>query len=385
MTEINHSNYEIFFLDYLEGRLNQQQIAELRIFLEAHPDLKEEMEGLEPVSLAPDESVIYNGKEMLKRPMIMPVGRINERNYEEFFIAAEENDLSGSEKTNLERFLVKNPLLQNEYDLISKSRIQPDRSIVFPDKASLKKTFIIPFAPRLIYYGAAVAATLLLLIGLKFIFVPSNPNEEDIMLTEIPVKESVHEVPEMKNAAQIQEINPEMNGKNSRPHNTSNEYEAEMIAEQNTHTHVVGQHIAREMQLISTLAALPATIRIENSANGKTIDDTREYFSKYFHDIALAQQIRHIESSGRGITATRLLAQGSNIVNEIFQPREEERSLLPGQIDLWKIADVGINGFAKVTGADMEFRRQHDEQGNITAFAFESQSMQINRSLRKDK
>ncbi len=385
MTEINHNNYEIFFLDYLEGRLNQHQVAELRIFLEDFPGLKDEFEGLELLSLKPDKRVIFTGKEILKKQLVKPVGRINEHNYQEFFIAASENDLSESDADSVRKFLMKNPLLQNEYDLTGHCRLQPDRSIVFPDKASLKKTVVIPLVPRLLYYGAAVAATLLLLIGLKFIFIPSTPTREDILLTEVPVKEPVHEIPEIINKAQKQEINPAMNGKNSRLDGKPYVSEADKYAEQNMQPPVADQQITEKMQSISSLAALPAIIMIENGTAGKTIDHTREYFSKYFHDIALAQQIRHIESSGRGITATRLLAQGSNIVNEIFQPREEERSLLPGQIDLWKIADVGINGFAKVTGADMEFRRQHDEQGNITAFAFESQSMQINRSLRKDK
>ena len=41
---ININNYEIYFMDYLDGNLNPDQESELMAFLSLHPDKKQELE-----------------------------------------------------------------------------------------------------------------------------------------------------------------------------------------------------------------------------------------------------------------------------------------------------------------------------------------------------
>jgi hypothetical protein len=72
-------------------------------------------------------------------------------------------------------------------------------------------------------------------------------------------------------------------------------------------------------------------------------------------------------------------------VKEVFQPGEEDINIMPASVNFWQIADVGINGFARLTGADLEFRTNTDEDGRVLSFALESQSMLINRNLRRNK
>jgi hypothetical protein len=59
MERISIFNYEAFYLDYLEGRLNQEDSALLLLFLESHPELIVE-DGLD--SFAIDENVVLNPK-----------------------------------------------------------------------------------------------------------------------------------------------------------------------------------------------------------------------------------------------------------------------------------------------------------------------------------
>ncbi len=141
---INRENYEIWFLDYFEGRLSQKQVKELIAFLELHYDLKKEFDEFENVSLPPEKNIIFNAKESLKKNVIVPVGTINEKNYEEFFIAEIENELTKEKKDQLSFFVEKNPHLKKELELFHKTKIAPDNSIKFPAKETLKKNVIIP-------------------------------------------------------------------------------------------------------------------------------------------------------------------------------------------------------------------------------------------------
>lgn len=51
---INSHNYEAFFLDYHEGNLSPQQVADLLLFLEQHPGLKQDFDSFENIRLDND-------------------------------------------------------------------------------------------------------------------------------------------------------------------------------------------------------------------------------------------------------------------------------------------------------------------------------------------
>ena len=63
---INRSNYEVWFIDYADGKLSHEHVAELLLFLEENPDLKNEFGFFEPVEL-PVDKVEFPFKENLKK------------------------------------------------------------------------------------------------------------------------------------------------------------------------------------------------------------------------------------------------------------------------------------------------------------------------------
>ena len=67
--EINKHNYEIVLIDYLDGKLNPLEVAELLLFLEQHPDIKAEFEGLENVSVSSIEQETFPAKDALKKKL----------------------------------------------------------------------------------------------------------------------------------------------------------------------------------------------------------------------------------------------------------------------------------------------------------------------------
>jgi hypothetical protein len=384
MTAINKNNYEVYFLDHIEGRLDADQTAALMLFLDAHPELKEELEGLEMVSLEPNAQIRFDAKESLKKPLIIPTAKITEQNYEEYCVAEFEGDLSRDEMNELHQFLALNPDLKKEYDLIRQCHLHPDFELVFTDKSSLKKNIVVPFLTRRIYYGIAVAASLALLIGLSFLFEPGSDRPTEIARVEsLPAEVLPDEIPEIY--AESTTLEPSTTHGDFQIEGSLPPASRKTPSGENERMEISSPSRSREMMNLNRLASLKAPEKLEVSYQHGISADQRNYFSKYFDDIAMAQNIRHAEEMAEEFSAERLFARGAAVVREIFQPGDEEIQILPEQVDLWQIADFGINGFARITGADLEFRRKIDNDGRVIAFAFESQSMQISRNLRRNK
>ena len=142
--KINRNNYEIWFLDFYEGRLTKDQVKELMIFLEHHYDLKEEFNQFEHVSLPPINHIYFDAKESLKKHVITSEEGINENNYINYFLRKVENDLTDKELIALANFLRKNSFLEKELKGFQKTKSSPDKNITFPYKKELKKKRIVP-------------------------------------------------------------------------------------------------------------------------------------------------------------------------------------------------------------------------------------------------
>ncbi len=159
---INKNNYEIYFLDYHEGNLPAELVAELFLFLEKNPGLQAAFDEFENVQLPSAEKVIFPDKEFLKKEYI------HDGNLSLFLVGHMEGTLSPEEKQQLKAYLDLHPEKANELPLFEKTRLQPDLSIVFPDKAQLKKTIPLYRQPHAWYYLAA-AACVIFILGLFFL------------------------------------------------------------------------------------------------------------------------------------------------------------------------------------------------------------------------
>ena len=162
--DINRANYETYVIDYLDGKLNAVERRYFIAFLESNPDIKDEVESIDEISLQPDQKV-FPEKENLKKKSVVDVDGINEGNYEEYFIANYENDLSPNEKKSLALFLDKNQILKQEFDIYSKLKIVPVGDIVFSAKDQLKHNVSI----KPMWYSAA-AAIIILFTGYWFLY-----------------------------------------------------------------------------------------------------------------------------------------------------------------------------------------------------------------------
>jgi anti-sigma factor RsiW len=122
---INLHNYEIWFLDYAEGNLSPEQVAELMVFVEQHPELKEELEAFDVIPVTPNETISFDTSSLKKTAA--DKNEINTYNEEEFFIASIEGDLDVMQEKALELYLNQHPEKKAVFELYKKTQLQAEK------------------------------------------------------------------------------------------------------------------------------------------------------------------------------------------------------------------------------------------------------------------
>ncbi len=133
---IDHSNYEAFLLDRLEGNLSSEQLRMLELFLLKHPELDASDEEMPKVSMDLP-SLLESELAELKRDL-PPLAAVSESTLEDFLIASAEGDLTADQEKDLAIFLTAHPKHQHVAELIALSRILPGAQEL-PSKAYLQR------------------------------------------------------------------------------------------------------------------------------------------------------------------------------------------------------------------------------------------------------
>ncbi|HCA83102.1 MAG TPA: hypothetical protein DEP18_04895 [Flavobacteriales bacterium] len=113
---INRHNYEAWFLDYSEGNLSAEQVAELFLFLDQHPELRSELEEFDNILLEDDTSS-FDKKEALHKI------NFTQDEFESLCIKEIEGSLSSDEKAILEKILLQQNDLIKEHALFQKTKL----------------------------------------------------------------------------------------------------------------------------------------------------------------------------------------------------------------------------------------------------------------------
>ena len=137
--KITRKNYELFFVDYLDGKLSHSDELELMAFLTANPDLEEELNLVKDIKIEP-EKISFFDKNSLKK---QEEDGISTERFNELCIGKIENNLSQEEELLLGQYLELNPEKVKELELFAKTILKPDVSVTFENKASLKQTDVL--------------------------------------------------------------------------------------------------------------------------------------------------------------------------------------------------------------------------------------------------
>lgn len=174
---ITRENYEIYFIDYLDGKLSPSLRAELKAFLLVNPDLEELIEDLKDIRLEPPTKT-YPHKNLLKK--------IPEQECPDYYaIAYAENVLTAQEKQVLGRQFRSEEFqaLAEEY---SRLKLIPDKTIRYEQKQKLYRKHL---SKRILFSTIAAAIVLLLTFGLLIFKTPTGENILLSVHTETPVPE----------------------------------------------------------------------------------------------------------------------------------------------------------------------------------------------------
>ena len=168
-------NYEAFYLDHLEGTLGEEDTALLLAFLEDHPELVVEDDDF--ILLDPkNDTSIFTDKDSLK--MVSDEAAIGLSNVEYFLVAEAEGQLTTSKQKELNSFVSQHPQLEKERAYLAAMFLKADESIVYANKAGLKRKGAIVFWP----YIALAAASILI----AFFVLMNFDSSESVMAKEDP-------------------------------------------------------------------------------------------------------------------------------------------------------------------------------------------------------
>jgi hypothetical protein len=222
MSRINEHNYESFLLDYLEGNLDEASGAELKAFALANPQLGIELEGLELPYLAAEEITFEFKNGLLKteealedeellsyfenklppaekqgfetklaaskelqaaldqyrktrletdRAILIADKAGLYKNEDDFalnnrVLAYMEGQLTAADLKTFEAELKRDARLARELESYKKTKLEADYLVAYPNKQELKKEGRVILLFGLRWQAAAIAASLLLLLGL---------------------------------------------------------------------------------------------------------------------------------------------------------------------------------------------------------------------------
>ena len=353
---ITRKNYEAFIIDYLDGKLDPVESAELFRFLSQNTDLEAEFNDYESIKLNPSVKASFD-KSILKKDY-SDIESIGYENFDEFCIAKFEGDLSDHDELRLREFLKSHPEKQKDFDLYSNTHLTPDYSIKFHEKDNIKK--ISPFIRRgkMLLYVSSFAAAILLLLML--VFVPGK-NKEKISGSQ--VADNVNE--DNKSLQKEYEDYPKVADRLTLTEQNINQGEI-------TRSNIPSEKIPVRQQNI---------IQIDKK-------DVPEYMIPIYTNKISTEEYSDI------ITIT-LISITKNVSKNKIELKELAARYLKttndhgdswiklNKINAWSLAEAGIKSFNYLTESEVLISKQINNDGKIVAFALDAESFSISSNRGK--
>lgn len=354
---ITRENFEVYAADFLDGKLSPEDTILFLAFLRENPDLKELLSEIDKFSLTPGNES-FTGKNTLHKDFALKT-RVTADNFEEFAVASSENLLTMRQEQNLELYLTQHPEKQKDLELFRKVHLSPDLSIRFPSRKALyrgrKRT--------LLYYrnAFAAAASFLLLAGLYLLlerpFSETHPSAGTTVV-QVPAAEKPSE--EIRTVDQpVNSGKPEYTAtaeKSGMPEGKTRVTQAQMLNETKE------DFALKEVQPIPlqpvpyTYPSLGMQAALTGTPSSTLQQKPREEY----------------------LSLTELAAM--EIRKRIKPVSANDKT----PITLWDIAEAGVNGLGKLTGAKIRLDKKYGPDGNLIAVDFESPLFALSAPVKKN-
>jgi len=337
---INRLNYEIYLVDYLDGKLGASQVDELLLFLDQNPDIKEELEGIEDAVLVAETSVFPN-KSSLKKKSFLKNGIDNEFDFQ--CIAATEGLLSNDEKIAFEISMQGDPIKQNAYKNYQKAIIQPQAAIQYPHKSHLKRTAIIPIRYSYLRASISAAATITLLLGVYTIgklVIKENHIENRMIVAETVSNSNQNISPvEIKQPVAVFESH------------VINEVQQNIIVQTNSEVNIEYNEV-----MIDREEYIPNPIKRKKLQPLETeIDPQAEKLAQIVNKLNPPKQVD---------------------IEQLFAQHKEPSTI--------ETVQNGLKALSKLIGRDINLEAKKDEKGNIERISFESKLIAFSTQVKNE-
>ncbi|MFC2096541.1 hypothetical protein ACFLQ3_02450 [Bacteroidota bacterium] len=359
MTDINRNNYEEYFIDFIEGNLSPSDEDLLMSFLNQNPDLKEELDFIKEAPVLSDCNS-YENKAILKKRGLLSEFTTN--NFDELCIARIENDLSKKEVADFDKYLDQNKQKQREFSLYILTKFEVDYSVALENKDFLKKKTK-KFIFRKNYALISAAASVVVLIAL-YIFIPKV---KDIN-SQLPI-------------AGIAE-------KSIKSESVSKYKQEELVAMENLpEEHNMAKLVERQVVISNKLNA--EIVEVE------TVDINRNEYIQ----IAYLEPVKMKYDFIKNSKSVNIISINTDYENEkISDPKYMSfKSYLAStfnkrifnkknnnKLELFDVAQAGVEGINKLTGSKMTLERINDENGNPDKTEFNSRLIAFSAPVKKD-
>ncbi len=363
----DRSNYEIWFIDWLDGRLSDQQVAALEDFLAGNPDLAEEFRTLSSISLKPQTDRCSRREDLFKKP-----SDLSPSQFEYLCIADLENDLSPEGILELEEAMAGNEERKKEYDLTRRIKLSPP-DIRFKHKDRLRRTTPLR---KLVYFsviGLSAAAAVTMFVIFYNPGTPVVPAQGTLTATSATIEE--------ENAATSESETTAVNG---------NEDESSSLQEP-----VKEDPAGSRKASITLIAALAEDVP---SVTATELEEPAEISRFSLDPVPLAM---HVAIRGTDIRNGNLMAFTPEIRVPLFDDGRSNmnrflarvfhekimRDTIAGDrpVKVYDIAGAGIAGINKLFGTALALEKNTDDTGTVTSVYFSSRLVKFNAPVRKSE
>lgn len=421
--KINRNNYELFFVDYLDGKLSHSDELELLAFLAANPDLEEELNLVRDIKIEP-EKITFNAKDSLKKKEIVPeisqerfnelcVGKIENilnaeeekllinhiqlhpelekdlrlfnmtvsqpdytiefpgkeslkrmeistENINELLVGRIENDLNEKQEAMLTKQLKQNPGLEKELQLFNQTILKPDMSIVFPGKSSLKRKAIQISYRKIIIRSVSAAAAIALLFVLY-----TNFNNEERFGNSTKMFTGIFNPLKIK-TNQVQLNNTEKKNKTNNIQKTIQNNQ-QLVAVDDTSTEKVKNNSVITSDNTNNFIA----------ANNNQLIDTTSHHQVPVKNVVRSNQ--NLDKTYEAIFADAKYSHYRDMIESVpYQTIQSGPS-----VGIWDIVEAGSKGISAVTGADVNFDQKIDKKRKVEKYSFHVGRFGFSRTVHK--
>jgi hypothetical protein len=353
--KIDRENYGSYFIDYFDGQLDPQGVAELMLFLEQHPDLKEEFESYDLPCLDPDHTCKYELRDQLKKSIIPFGSEIREDNYIQYVFDDTEGLLDAPTKSKLTVFLRNNPSLACESELLKLCRLEPV-TIPFKNKEILKRTLVARISTqRVLVYAAAAMLAILFTVSIIWMFARETA-KDPAMALQGNYQEAVPPRP-------VNDVTPQQYPDHS-PSQRQDPLAVQQDLPQKEQLPEDEQKVPEQfrqqpwsMKTAPQLASLPE----DQSSKRSTSPTYIRTFTEIMEMIALKQSLNKENNSAS------LADLGMGVVYKANGTADQKRQ--KNSFTFWDLAEIGVAGYNALSNKDVNFKRETDANGKTESFA----------------